>query len=161
LFVKTKSGDSSPQEITFAGALPHIECAADEPRLELGGSFWVDYQEIKNIKDKTSFAANAVSLENKAYNKLQVIRNNQNEAYQPYQYFICDLLEDITDYKTLPDFTLRRLANLKPDDVKQVSAELKALSKELGDNYLEDIRKRAQLINREVIVAVENQSKEA
>jgi hypothetical protein len=70
-------------------------------------------------------------------------------------------LEDITDYKTLPDFTLRRLANLKPDDAKQVSAELKALRKELGDNYLENIKKRAQLISREVIVAVENQSKEA
>jgi SNF2 family DNA or RNA helicase/HKD family nuclease len=161
LFVKTKSGDGAPQEITFAGALPHIECSANEPSLELGSSFWADYQDIKNIKDKTAFAVNAVSLENKAFNKLQAVRNTQNEAYQPFQYFICDLLEDITDYKTLPDFTLRRLANLKPDDAKQVSAELKALRKELGDNYLENIRKRTQLTSREVIVAVENRSKEA
>ena len=159
IFVREKPENAKAKEITFAEALLRVECQQEEPRLELSSSFWADYQEVKDIRG-VAVVRSEISLEKRAIANLQTIRNSKNKAFTPYFHFLTNLLEDITDYKTLPDFTLRRLARLKHNDVAQAIAEIKALKKELGEDYLEEVKKRTRLVGREVIIAVENQIKE-
>jgi superfamily II DNA or RNA helicase/HKD family nuclease len=160
IFVREKPENAKAKETTFAEALPRVECQQQEPRLELSDSFWLDYQEVKDIKSSAVVARSEISLEKKAIANLQTIRNSKNEAFKPYFHFVNDLLEDAIDYKTLSDFTMRRLANLKHNDVLQTVKEIENLKQELGENYLEDVKKRARLVGREVIIAVENQAEE-
>ena len=71
------------------------------------------------------------------------------------------LLEDILDYGTLADFTLRRIANLEtlnPNQLKGLEKDLcKLLQTELGKNYLEPHKRHENQIKSEVIIAIENQ----
>jgi len=74
--------------------------------------------------------------------------------------FLKFLLEDILDYGTLPDYTLRRIANLETGDEKKLKRsleEIKALKAELGEDYLEKEKARQKNLSKEIIVAIENQ----
>jgi hypothetical protein len=66
------------------------------------------------------------------------------------------LIEDIRDYKTLPKSTLRRFANLSPASAN-FKKELQEVRTNLGDDYLEVIKKRLGILRSEVIIAIENQ----
>ena len=73
--------------------------------------------------------------------------------------FLRTLREDIADYGTLPEYTLRRLANLKYEDDKsrgRTGEEIYTIRQELGDDYL--IREKARVggTQKEVIIAIEN-----
>ena len=74
--------------------------------------------------------------------------------------FLRTLREDILDYGTLSDFTLRRIANLETmDEAKQkrATAEIIALKKELGGDYLQKEKARQKDLSKEIIIAIENQ----
>lgn len=73
----------------------------------------------------------------------------------PYKDFIRMLLEDILDYGTLSDYTLRRISNI--DINKNGISEIKRLKKELGDDYLYREKERLRDMTKEIIIAVENQ----
>jgi hypothetical protein len=68
------------------------------------------------------------------------------------------LLEDILDYGTLSLYTLRRIANLETDEskIKKTIEELKKLKDELGENYLEQEKRKHIEESKEIIVAIEN-----
>jgi len=68
----------------------------------------------------------------------------------PYQKFLHTLLEDLIDYGTLSDYTLRRIAALETAD------KIAALMSELGIDYLEKEKIKLRALNREIIVAIEN-----
>lgn len=70
--------------------------------------------------------------------------------------FLKTLREDMTEYKTLPNNTLRRIASVgnKSD---QALKELTKLKNELGSDYLQRLKERIYALNEEVIIAVENQ----
>jgi len=60
----------------------------------------------------------------------------------------------------LPDYTLRRLANLEGGDEKKIKRtikEIEDLKNELGENYLEKEKQRQRHLEKEIIVAIENQ----
>ena len=67
------------------------------------------------------------------------------------------LLEDLLDYGTLSQYTLRRISNI---DIKKNLAkginELKALEEELGSDYLYKEKQRISQLSKEIIVAIEN-----
>ena len=67
------------------------------------------------------------------------------------------LLEDLLDYGTLSQYTLRRISNI---DIKKNLAkginELKALEEELGSDYLYKEKRRISQLSKEIIVAIEN-----
>jgi hypothetical protein len=74
------------------------------------------------------------------------------------------LIRDLREFKTLPQFTLRRLGslNLAPDspgEVEDFKAELDFLRNNWGEDYLDIIEKRLGLLKSEIIIAVENQKR--
>lgn len=60
---------------------------------------------------------------------------------------------------SLSDYTLRRIANLDLSEKRFAAtiAELEALKNELGADFLEKEKARIKKINKEIIIAIENQ----
>ena len=82
-------------------------------------------------------------------------------VFEKHLSFTWTLLEDIIDYKTLSDFTLRRIANLQTNnssekDIEKISDEFIKLKNDLGEDYLEKIKNKLGSMQSEVIVAIEN-----
>ena len=71
--------------------------------------------------------------------------------------FIRTLIEDLRDYKTLSKSTLRRFANLNPASL-DFKNEIKQIMINLGEDYLEIVKKRLGQLSSEVIIAIENQT---
>jgi len=69
--------------------------------------------------------------------------------------FLRVLREDIIDYGTLPDYTLRRIAQLKPNDIDSTVKEIEKIKNELGENYLEKEKKKYEG-EKEIIIAINN-----
>jgi hypothetical protein len=101
------------------------------------------------------------SLEQQAINNLKTFLNRvQDERIFEHKNFLKTLLEDILDYGTLPDYTLRRIANLESRDEQKINKsikEIELLKEELGENYLEKEKSRQKDLIKEIIVAIENQ----
>ena len=78
----------------------------------------------------------------------------------PHKDFLRVLREDILDFGTLSDFTLRRIANMESSDEakqKKAAIEITALKKELGEDYLQKEKARRKDLSKEIIIAIENQ----
>jgi superfamily II DNA/RNA helicase len=145
----------------FEETLPLIECTIDEPRLNLSSYFWNSYGAIKAYKEVLSVPKSENSLETKAFTNLQVALQNFKEELEPYLPFMRTLVADLRDFKTLPKFTLRRLASveLKKDNAKSLTdfkAELEFVRNYLGEDYLKVIQQRLGTLKSEVIIAIEN-----
>ncbi len=139
-----------------------IKAEKDEPALSLSDRFWDDYEIVKNYKEmgKASRKGGTEnSLQQKSINNLKyLLRISNNETLTDYKTFIRMLLEDILDYGTLSDYTLRRISNLNIDKHPQKTIkELSALNRELGGNYLYDEKQRLKDLSKEIIIAIENQ----
>ncbi|MGB4270292.1 MAG: hypothetical protein WBK20_14075, partial [Spirochaetota bacterium] len=94
--------------------------------------------------------------------KLQyLIQQDNSDGIQPYREFLQLLREDILDYGTLSDYTLRRIANFKTNykneaEYKQLIDEIKELYNELGENYLLKEKYKSDGLQKEIIIAIEN-----
>ena len=146
---------------TFEEVFEKIACTPEEKRLELSEKFWEVYEKIKTFKGVKSLPLAEQSLERKAINNLKtfIYHINHEEVFK-VKGFLKTLLEDITDYGTLSDYTLRRIANLESQDEQKLKKSLKeiyALREELGEDYLEKEKTRYRDLTKEIIVAIENQ----
>ena len=166
LFIQAKAyngeQDSQPYPLSFEQALPHIACDFEEPALPLSDAFWQHYQQTKEIVGETREPLSPNSIEAKAYYNLKTLLNlaKRDEDLAKYMQFIETLLEDIKDYATLPDYTLRRIANLETtnnDKRAKLLTEIKQLKVELGEDYLEKEKEQLKQTHKEIIIAVENQ----
>lgn len=160
-YIRTTNNGDLIEEPSFEEVYPKIECTKNEPRKELSSVFWDYYQKIKDFKYQTRQVTAAVSLESKARNNLKTLLNDPPEIFAKYLSFARTLLEDIMDYKTLSDFTLRRIANLQtsnPSDMdkEKILGEFIKLKDDLGEDYLEKIKYKLGSMQSEVIVAIEN-----
>jgi hypothetical protein len=147
------------QEITLEELISHITCTIDEPRVSLDKPFWESYEIGKKFIPKhRSGARNIKSLEQKAVTALKDLLKNHKELLDPQQIeFVNTLIYDIRKYKTLPDYTLRRLSlSGKKDEYATLVENIKDLQARLKNNYLEKIRERASAIKDDVIIAVRN-----
>ena len=140
----------------FEETLQLIECAVDEPRLSLSPLFWISYEAIKAYREVLHVPKSEAALETKAYNNLQNALHNYKNELEEFAPFIRTLIEDLRDYKTLPKSTLRRFANVSPDSAN-FKKELQAVKINLGEDYLEVVKKRLGSLKSEVIIAIENQ----
>jgi len=75
--------------------------------------------------------------------------------------FLRELREDILEYKTLSDYTLRRIANLNSQNkdiakIQKTRDELEKLQQELGADYLDKVKSKLGQLETEVIIAIEN-----
>jgi len=145
-----------------------IKCDFDEKRLELSQSFLDNYEKIKEYKEYKYIPQSEQSLERKAKDNLKTLIYNHldNEILEKYEKelsefknFLKALLEDIEDYGTLSDYTLRRVVNLdfSEDKIKESLKEISKLREELGDDYLEKEKQKYKELQKEIIVAIENQ----
>ncbi len=157
------NGKDKPEiyQATFEDVFERISCQPEEKRRELSERFWEVYEEIKNFKGFRLGPISEQSLEQKAINNLKtfIYHINHEEVFR-IKGFLKTLLEDITDYGTLSDYTLRRIANLESQDderLKRSLKEINVLKDELGEDYLEKEKARQKDLVKEIIVAIENQ----
>jgi hypothetical protein len=162
LFIRSiPSGDKAPAEMLFEDALPFIRCEKDEKALPLSDQFWDNYTAIKELREKASIPSSELSVEKKAYNNVKTLLADRSGNYREFERFLLNLVEDIEDYKTLSDYTLRRITNLETtsNDERKIAknkAELNKLRKELGEDYLDRIKQKIGRLDKEVIIAIEN-----
>lgn len=154
--------DVHVEPLLFEEALPWVQCSYDEPRLPLSPLFWPSYLDVKDYKEHIKVSKSEISLEIKAHNNLQSALAYYKEELGGYLTFVRTLIRDLKEFKTLPKFTLRRLArvNLEPDSPQEIADfmdELKFISGYLGEDYLEIIEERLGSLKSEIIIAVENQ----
>ncbi len=156
------NGDSKvqPYQATFEDIFDKIACDKNEKAVSLTSSFWNSYEQIKKFKEYRHGSVSEQSLEQKALNNLKSFISKPWEKLLPYLDFLKTLREDIIDYGTLPDYTLRRIANLETADEnkqKKAVSEIISLKQELGEDYLIKEEERQKDLAKEVIIAIENQ----
>lgn len=148
--------------ITLEEVFEKISCSSDEKAVPLSDGFWERYIKAKEFREQHSTAVNENSLEAQARNNTISLMRRPWEELMPFLDFLKMLREDITDYGTLPDYTLRRLANLKMGndvDNRQTLKEIKEIMSELGADYLDKEKLKMRDMNQQVIIAIENQKK--
>lgn len=143
--------------------LTQIKCEANELRLPLSANFWPNYEDARDYREKFKVTKNSNALVVKAENNLRsaqtILENGINNELLP---FIRTLLSDIRDYGTMPEYTLRSLAEYElksgcsAKTLDKFIQTITYLRKLLGDDYLDVLKKRLGNIDSEVIVAVEN-----
>jgi superfamily II DNA or RNA helicase len=165
LFVHLATYDESGKEqitpTTLEEVIENIKCEESEPRLPFSDRAWDTYEKVKEFKEYHSRPASEQSLETKALNNLNfLINSNRREELMPFKSFLRTLREDIIDYGTLSDYTLRRISNLEVNDdktLKEAIREIESIEKELGgDDYLQKEKNRRRDLSKEIIIAIEN-----
>ncbi len=155
------NGRDKPEDLVFEDTLSLIECGKEEKALQLSDSFWKNYISVKSYKDVPAMPLGPASIEIKALNNVNALLEAKIPEIEGYLPLLRDLREDMLEYKTLPDYTLRRIANLNAQNKgnakqKSVREELDKLKKELGENYLDKVKARVGTLETEVIIAIEN-----
>lgn len=162
MYIKTAKNLDGKIEVNDSSlelVLDKIKCERDEKALDIDESFWKLYETVKEDKEKYYQKSTALSNEKKALTNLDfLIRTNQNELLLPLKKFLRTLREDLIDYGTLPEYTIRRIANLKLNDAQLIEAieEIKAIRDELGENYLDKEKKKLSNEQKEIIIAIRN-----
>lgn len=142
--------------------LSSIKCDFEEPLLPLSPNFWPVYETIKEYKPTQRQRGSDFKLETKAHNNLKTAQNIIDPKEESLHSFIQTLLRDIRNYRTLPQYTLRRLTSVdlnspaSQKDSKKFFDEVKWVRNQLGEDYLNRIFKRVENQSLEVIIAVEN-----
>lgn len=145
----------TPQVITIEEAFDKIRCSYSTRSVPLSKTFWDAYTSVKTLHESTSKArSNENSIEQKAFNNLNTLL--RDAAIQNKE-FIETLLDDINHYGTLPDYTLRRIANINTKKPDGANKQISQLKQELGENYLAKEKATQASATREIIVAIENQ----
>ncbi|MBI1833355.1 MAG: DEAD/DEAH box helicase family protein [Candidatus Andersenbacteria bacterium] len=160
-FVRGIVKEDVVEEMLFEEVIHHIECSKEERAVQLSERFWGSYEAVKEYKDKTKIASSELSLEKKALNNLKSLQGDPSPDLELLLPFIRDLVEDLLDYKTLPDYTLRRIAKLDtqtrvPEKRLKMIRELQGVQSQLGVGFMEITKRRLGELQNEVIIAIEN-----
>ena len=157
------AGEDTVGATTLEDVFEGIFCMPDEKAIPLSEKFWDRYQDAKDYREQQTTPLSDISLEKRAFNSISTLLKSPWDMLMPHLAFLRTLREDISDYGTLPDYTLRRLANLEASNDKdriRIVREIAEIRQELGDTYL--VREKSRLIEtrREVIIAIENRKME-
>ncbi|MFH1029684.1 MAG: helicase-related protein [bacterium] len=168
---RTDAEKIEPYQTSFEEVFDKITCEKGEKALVWNtDNFWKIYDAIQNFKSYRAGLANEQSLEQKALNNLSYLINMGGtsnlplsqmgikgdlvhiEEIMPHKNFMRELRDDILNYGTLSDYTLRRIANFKEDGAEKI-LELK---NELGEDYLIKEKRNLKEQKKEIIIAIEN-----
>lgn len=141
--------------------LEHIRADETTKRIPLSGNFWGQYMEARDYREDRSVPLSQNSTEVRAMNNIIFLIQNPWDSLLPYLEFLRLLKKDIADYGTLPEYTLRRLTGLKNDtDKHKIDAiqDLENLKFELGETYALTFSKNRTQDEKEIIIALENQT---
>lgn len=152
--VKTGEEKMEPYQTVFEDVFEKVRCVSSEKPLDWNTKpFWQSYQAVQDFKNYRLGPKSELSLEMKALNNLDfLIANSKEKDLIPHKDFLRTLKEDILDYGTLADYTLRRVANFKENHPKNIQ-ELRG---ELGEDYLIKEKSRQKELKKEIIIAIEN-----
>lgn len=154
---KTDKEKPEAFQTNFEDVFEKIVCEPDEKSQHWNtNQFWNAYQSIQSYKDFRLGPVSEQSLEQKALNNLDFLIANRAELLMPYKDFLRMLKEDVLHFGTLPDYTLRRIAGFKENSTKDVQA----LKSEIGDDYLIKVVKRHKEQKKEIIIAIQNITRE-
>jgi ERCC4-related helicase len=154
-YTDLENSNLQPIDITIEETIDKIRCNINEKRIPLSDKFWDAYSKSKDFKvARKGYTAN--SIEAKAINKLRFLLSNNELELSQYKRFINALLEDIIDFGTLADYTIRRISNINTKNIKKTVSDLKDLILELGEDFLEKEKQRLKELKSEIIVAIEN-----
>ena len=160
----SEDGKDQVSPTTFEDVFDNIICYIEEKPLKFSDRAWDVYENVKNFKEYRISTISEQSLEQKAIINLKSLINIvQLEEIMPHKDFLRTVLEDVIDYGTLSDYTLRRISNLESGDDKKIKStvkEIDAIKKELGGaDYLQKEKDRQKDLSKEIIIAIENQIK--
>jgi superfamily II DNA or RNA helicase/HKD family nuclease len=160
LFVHYKNYTTNHKNaFSLQEVIENLRGSPTEEALPLSEGFWEHYEELLVFQSEEGEKESGQSREKQAYNNLKTLLRSPDTRLQPLKDFLRMLIEDIESYGTLPDFTLRRIADISPRDEDRDKAvvELQNLQKELGPRYLEVEKSRLAELRKEIIIAIENQ----
>jgi len=149
---------NKPQPVILEEIIDRIRCQQTEKSIELSDNFWDKYEVVKELREER-LPISEIGLEQKALNNIKTLINLKDERLSPLKEFLRTLREDIIDYGTLSDYTLRRIIKLKTsdDEMENTIKELEKLKEELGgENYLLKEKEKLKEISKEIIIAIEN-----
>jgi len=147
--------DGQIYSATLEEIFDKIVCDKNESKIPLSSSFWDCYGNVKKFRERF-VPTGEKDLEQRALLNIKTIIANPWQEILAHLDFLRVLREDIIDYGTLSDYTLRRIANLEISDHKTVK-EILAFKKELGEDYLQKEKERQKNLSKEIIIAIENQ----
>jgi len=140
--------------------LPNIECDIGENKLPLSNRFWDNYEAVKSKKQDHAPGRAENSIEVTALNTLNAAYSTFRSDFTEEIGFINVLIKDLRDYRSLPKYTMRRIANVDFDKRDKAVPELKQVIKEIkqkfGEDYIEKLEARIGDTKSEVIIAIEN-----
>ena len=159
--IKYDDKNNHPYQATFEEVFDKITCSIDKKAISLSGYFWDTYEQVKKFKEYRLGPISEQSLEQQALNNLKSFISKPWETLLPHLDFLRTLQEDIIDFGTLSDYTLRRISNLENgDESKQQKTieEIVVLKRELGEDYLQKEKEKQRDLTKEIIIAIENQT---
>lgn len=145
-------------EVPIEEAIELIRCKFDTARISFSEAFWQDYAAVRDYRKKHNTPPKQNSVETKALNVVDQFLKASEMG--PLHNFLKTLREDMTEYKTLPMNTLRRIANIG-GNIERAKREFTKLRAELGSDFLQQLKDRIGALREEVIIAVENQKGQA
>ncbi|HRR98240.1 MAG TPA: helicase-related protein [Candidatus Syntrophosphaera sp.] len=149
------------QTLPMEKAIERIECSPETLHLPLSKDFWNNYTILKEKAGDFFYNQKGRSNVNEAFNVISDLAEDSNPKLLPWKSFLFMLKEDIANYGTLSDYTLRNISDWikigKDKDYDNIISELEQLSQKLGKNYLDKVKKQLKYYDQEVIVAIENQ----
>lgn len=148
--------DEGVKDLSLSDIYNQIECGPDERGLLLGKTFWDNYEAIREYKERHPARTSETSIEVKARNMLNYLKDDARNELRVHIAFLRMLQEDIHEYKTLSEHTLRRIAGWEKLKDNKLIEDIEALKKSLGDNYLNKTKERLHKFDREIIIAIEN-----
>ncbi len=146
--------------LPFEEVLKRIECTPETEHLKLSPDFWNNYNILKKEAEVFDFRQTQQSNAAKAYNFLSCLLEQNIPQLQNWHSFIIMLKEDIQDYGTLPEYTLKTIADWNNNDkpnFTHITKELEKLSRTLGKDYLNKVKFSLKVYEPQIIVAIENQ----
>lgn len=157
---KNINGKAIIEEKTFPELIQFAKCPPEEERQNLTKEFWTAYELIKVFKPKNASGNSDLSLDTKSLISLRdLAKVKRDDIDLELISFINTLVTDIKKYKTLSKFTLRKLTlsdNKNIEPYGELINNIKELRKKLGVDYLDIILKRADGIENDVIIAIQN-----
>lgn len=161
LFVVTYNyKDEKPEikEQNLSSLLRLTKCEFDTPKQKLSEEFWDSYEMIQNYNPQYKGGKVGQSLINEAVSSLKSLQKNKEiELNEDMRQFIVTLINDIRNYKTLSDQTLRRLKlQGGKNEHENLKENIKQLQRRLGSDYLDIMLQRNANLEDDIIISVNN-----
>lgn len=154
------SQNQLPLTLTLEQSIQFIEAQPDEPLLQLSDSFWKNYHTIlQNRTSPSPIQLPTTDNWTKAKNLIETILKTLPTELEAYREFLEALRNDLLYYKTLSDYTVKKLLDLTLDEnhsYKKFIEMMDSLMKEIDINTLKKIEDTSKFINPEIIIAIEN-----